>query len=107
VSLPGCSSNASVEKPGTLEPDENVVATSGSVEISSIRVVRHKGLTSSNDLEPTKMEIELWFTSKAKGAFAQIRLLKVVDLGPIEDNTGKLLSTRRRLQQLPFWFSRL
>lgn len=84
------------------QPDRTpVIATSGDVEISAIRIARQKVSDAAKEADLTNMEIDLWFTSKAEGGPFR-GLLKVIELAAIEDDTGKLLSTKARLDALPF-----
>lgn len=77
------------------------IATSGDVEIESIRIVRAKASDAAKEADLTTMEIQLWLAATADKRPDET-LLKVEDLGPIEDDTGKLLSTKKRLDRLAF-----
>jgi hypothetical protein len=44
------------------------------------------------------MRIELWLTEKYKKGTQALFLVKLDELGPIEDDTGKLLTTKKRLE---------
>src|SRR5438552_3665770 len=85
-------------------PDDDpkpLAAPSGDVEITSIRIVRQKSVDYHDPADLTKMQLELWLTSKGK-TIDKRHLVSVVELGSIEDDTGKVLSTKIRLEKLRF-----
>jgi hypothetical protein len=79
----------------------NAVAYGERVEIRAIRVIRQKDLDEVNEDELIRMEIELWFASRGKG-FTPTQLVRINDLNAIEDDSGTLLSTKKRCAKLPF-----
>lgn len=68
-----------------------VIATSGQVEIASIRITREKVSDAAKEADLTNMQIELWLTQSAATGSPGNYLVKLVELGPIEDDTGRLL----------------
>jgi hypothetical protein len=78
-----------------------VIAVSGDTEISSIRIQRERASDAAIDADLTNMEIRLWLTSKWEGEAGEA-LLRVTELAPILDSTGKLLSTKARLERMDF-----
>lgn len=79
-----------------LKPD---IAASKGVEITLIRITRER--SSGDEADVTKMELNLWLPTGGRLAPTS-QLVQVVELEPIEDNTGRLLSNKERLQCLPF-----
>lgn len=74
------------------------IATSGAVEIASIRIVREQDSDAVKDADLSNMQIELWLTQKGNGGKPNRYLVKLLELAPIEDDTGKVLSTKGRLK---------
>ena len=81
------------------------IAISGDAEIASIKIVRCKSTDAAIEADLTNMEMELWLTSEFDGKTRRRFLVNLLDLGPIQDDTGKLLSSEKRLKWLPFLHS--
>jgi hypothetical protein len=77
-----------------------VIATSGSVEIEKIRISRERISGQVSHADFTNMVVSLWLTSKEESP--ERTLLQITELDPIYDGTGKLLTTKQRLDALPF-----
>ena len=77
-----------------------VIATSGSVDVEAIRISRSRASGQAKHADLTNMDVLLWLTSKAEPP--EYMLLQLTELDPIHDNTGKLLTTKQRLDALPF-----
>lgn len=85
------------------DPDRvPVIATSGHVEIASIRVAREKVSRASKEADLTNLQIELWLTRDAESNKPSDYLVKLLELAPVEDNTGKLLSTKSRVSAIEY-----
>ncbi|MBX3451216.1 MAG: hypothetical protein KF777_16740 [Planctomycetaceae bacterium] len=76
------------------------IANSGNVEIEAIRISRERVARQAKHADLTNMTVSLWLAWK--GEPPERILLQIVELDPIRDNTGKLLTTKQRLDSLPF-----
>lgn len=74
------------------------IATSGDVEIVSIRTVRERAADAAKDADLNHLEVVLWLTSQGDRTPGR-PLVKIADLDPILDDTGKLLLTKQRRAQ--------
>jgi hypothetical protein len=84
------------------EPDPKAeTASSRDVEITAIRILRQKSVDVLDEAELAKIEIALWFKANGEDVGAR-HLVSVLELDPVVDETGKLLSTKQRLDGLPF-----
>jgi hypothetical protein len=73
------------------------IAISGGTEISEIRITRWKASYSAKKADLTNMRIDFWFADPKWGG-ADHHLVSVKQIEPIKDSTGKLLSTKKRLE---------
>lgn len=95
-------SNSHAQAPDQ-DPDRvPVIGTSGQVEIASIRIAREKVSNAAKEADLTNMRIELWLTRDADVGVQSDYLVKLSDLAPIEDNTGKLLTTKSRISAIRY-----
>ena len=83
-------------EPDTLPP----IATSGDIEIDEIQITRRQSSDQARSADLTNMSLGLWFASKEE--LPERALLQILELDPIHDNTGKLLTTDGRLNALQF-----
>lgn len=78
------------------------IARSGDVEISSIEITRKKAADAAKEADLTNMQLELWLTRKWTQDAQRSYLVKLLELGPIEDSTGRNLLTKQRLQEINY-----
>jgi hypothetical protein len=78
------------------------IAKSGGVEIHEIHITRRKVSYSAQGADLINMTIDLWFPGKVTGQFVDDEgyLVKLLELVPIEDDTGKTLTTKARLKDI-------
>jgi hypothetical protein len=76
------------------------IALNGKVELTSLSIKRQKTGDPKQDAEASTMELQLYL-----GNFSPEELwhtkLQITELAPVEDETGKLLSTEKRLEAMP------
>src|SRR5690349_16861788 len=65
-----------------------VIARSGDIEVSSIKIIREKASDAAKGADLTNMQLELWLTRKWSQDAPRSYLVKILELAPIEDNTG-------------------
>jgi hypothetical protein len=78
----------------------SVIAASGGAEISAIRCIRTKVRRGVPEADLTNTELELWLPLETKGELVNTSdtyLVRLTELAPILDDTGKLLSTPERV----------
>lgn len=76
------------------------IATDGRVEVDEIRISRVRASGASREADLTNMRISLWVDTKDPNA--RDCVVRIVELEPIVDDTGKVLSTEdRRRNMLP------
>jgi hypothetical protein len=77
------------------------IAISGGAELETIRIVRWKASYAAGEADLTNMEIALWLPGKWKPK-STYYLVRILELKPIEDETGKVLTTNERLRSIPY-----
>ncbi len=78
-----------------------VAPASDGVELSEIRIERRIALAAVKYADLTNMRLELWFPRNWKQKpLPDFALIQFESLDPIEDDTGKLLSTEKRLRNI-------
>jgi hypothetical protein len=87
------------------ESDRKVIApTSGGVDIERIMIVRQaaRGAVKAADLTNMQIELRLMGDWKNQDLDSFDHLVWLRSLDPVEDNTGKLLSTPKRRKQIDY-----
>jgi hypothetical protein len=79
-----------------------IAPANGGVELDEIRVVRWTSLGAVTEADLTNMELKLWFPAWKTQGQCFHSLLHLQSLEKIEDDTGKLLSTEKRLKQIEY-----
>lgn len=80
-----------------------IAPASGGVELAEIRIVRWTALDAVKEADLTNMHIELWFSSAWKKEDNQLaHLVRLHSLSAIEDDTGRVLSTVKRLKAIEY-----
>jgi hypothetical protein len=82
------------------DPDRvPAIAAAEGVEIHAIRIHREKASYAAKGADITNMELSLWFPTQweTQGRAFSVKLL---ELGPIEDDRGVTLMTKERLRSL-------
>jgi hypothetical protein len=101
VLLPGVAAVLLLHGPGWAGQDAKwtgPIAVSGGTEVHDINITREKVAYASKKADLTHMTVGLWFTAKwKKGDGFYFRLS---GLSPVADDTGKVLSTERRLAEV-------
>jgi hypothetical protein len=103
VLLPGVAAVLLLYGPGQAAqgPDRTgPIAVSGGAEIREVRIAREKVAYAAKDADLTNMTVGLWFPAKWKGR-GDGYLLRLTALSPVADDTGKVLSTKGRLADVP------
>jgi hypothetical protein len=79
------------------------IARSGDVEIDQIGIERRKVSYADKEADLVYMTLSFWLPVGGEGGDfrREAYSIRLVELQPIEDNTGKLLSTKSRLQAIP------
>jgi hypothetical protein len=87
-------------------PERNRIApASGGVEIQEIQITRRTALNAVREADITNMQLQLMFPStwkKTGEAGFPHHLIRLHSLSSIEDDTGKLLLTEKRLKQIEY-----
>lgn len=78
-----------------------IAPPSGGVEIEEITIVRRKTLGAVKEADLTKMQVLLQPTAAWEGR-PDHHLVRLHSLSPIKDDTGKLLTTQKRLKQIDY-----
>jgi len=89
------------QQPDEVQGRTSPIAISGGAELETIRIVRWKASYAAKEADLTNMEIRLWLPGKWKDE-SKHHLVKFLDLKSIEDETGKLLSTNKRLEAIRY-----
>ena len=79
-----------------------MIAVSGTNEIAAIEVNRWQASRQARTAKLSHTKVSLWFATKSNEDRPARVLLQLVEVDPIYDNTGKLLSTKEWLAALPF-----
>lgn len=78
-----------------------IVPASGEVEFEQLRIIRWATLGGAPEADLTNMEIQLWFPSDWEQPDLNCpALVHIQELSPIEDDTGRLLTTEKRLSRI-------
>jgi hypothetical protein len=80
-----------------------IVPASGGVELEEIHIVRRTALGAVKEADLTNMQLGLWFAGdwEAKEHDSP-PLIHLQSLSAVEDDTGRLLSTDKRLKQIEY-----
>jgi hypothetical protein len=79
----------------------SALAENGGVQISSIEVVKRAGEARAKERDPAGTQLNLWLTRKTEGA-SGFYVVSFAQLDPIEDDTGRILSSQARLEAMRF-----
>jgi hypothetical protein len=82
------------------EPNTPPLADNGEVEVITLQLNRERRADQAPGAELSSLRIELWFKGALPGDKLSRNLVKLVELAPIEDDTGKILSTSARLADI-------
>jgi hypothetical protein len=77
------------------------IARSGVVEVNQISIHRQKTAYAAKGAELTYMSLALWLPVVKSGRTGEEYLVRLTELAPIKDETGKQLSTKARLEAIP------
>src|SRR5712692_1599897 len=91
------------QKPAQAPERNRIAPASGGVEIEEIKMTRWTALNAVKEADLTNMQLKLWFPAtwnRREHAFPH--LIHLHSLSSIEDDTGKLLSTEKRLKQIEY-----
>ena len=72
----------------------------GEVLIDSVRIVRTRDIDGPPDKDAAQMKITLWFASSSLGE-SQGYLLSLTEFAAVIDDSGKLLTSKDRLERIP------
>ncbi|MBX9583551.1 MAG: hypothetical protein K2X87_24885 [Gemmataceae bacterium] len=97
--LPLCPSLA--DRAAQAQGKTRIAPASNGVEIEEIHVVRRVALDAVKEADLTNMQLGLWFSAdwEAKNGRSP-PLIHLQELSAVEDDTGRVLSTERRLKQI-------
>jgi hypothetical protein len=97
--VPLCQSES--ERPALAQGTTRIAPASNGVEIEELYVVRQSALGAVKDADLTNMRLRLWFSAdwEAKDGRSP-PLIQLQELSAIEDDTGHVLSTEKRLKQI-------
>ena len=87
------------------EPEETIriAPASGGVELDEIQIARRTALGAVKDADITNMSVSLWFTPQWKDQnFSSPYLIHLKELKPVTDDTGRVVSTERRLKDIDY-----
>ena len=80
-----------------------IAPASGGVEFEEIRIVRWAALGAVKEADVTNMQLGLWFAADWNPTdYRSPALIHLQSLSAVEDDTGRLLSTEKRLQHLQY-----
>lgn len=94
-----CSTTAKAADPDKTVPP---IAVSGDFEVDSISVTKRIATDAVVDADLLTMQLQLWLAEPVKPQGRTQYLIKITNFQPIEDNTGKLLSTPKRTKYYKF-----
>ena len=78
-----------------------IAPASNGVEVEELHIVRRSALGAVKGADLTHMQLGLWFAADWKAPDGHSPpLVHLQELGPIEDDTGRVLSTEKRLKHI-------
>ena len=97
--IPPCQS--SFERTALAQERTRIAPASNGVEIEEIQIVRRSALGTVKGANLTNMQLGLWFAANWKEKEGDSPpLIHLQELSTIEDDTGHVLSTEKRLKQI-------
>jgi hypothetical protein len=82
------------------ETDAGPIAVSGGAEVYQIDITRRKASYAAKGADLTNMTLSVWYPELWKGNSTTQYLVKLTNLDPVIDDTGKLLSTKERRESI-------
>src|SRR5262245_5953014 len=97
--LPLCQSL--VDRRAQAQETTRIAPASNGVEIEEIQIVRSTALGAAKEADLTNMQLGLWFSADRETKNSRSTpLIHLQELSAIEDDTGRVLSTDKRLKQI-------